>query len=95
MLIVAAKDFTGLHGQTAVGKLLTVLGANMPATAVEKLATLSKKELEPMSATGTNYRMVEKSRTRLQDHEIPQAFPGEKPERESGPVTPSIAGVPA
>lgn len=46
VLTVAAKDFTELHGQTAVGKLFAVLGANTPTVTVEALATLSKEELE-------------------------------------------------
>lgn len=45
-LTIAAKDFTELQGQTVVGKLLVVLGANTPTATVETLATLSKEELE-------------------------------------------------
>ena len=46
VLTVVAKDFTELLGQTKVGKLLAVLGANTPIATVETLATLSKEESE-------------------------------------------------
>jgi energy-coupling factor transporter ATP-binding protein EcfA2 len=58
-LTVAAKDFTELHGQTKVGKLLAVLGANTPAGTVETLATLSKEELEQFETLKKQVAQIE------------------------------------